>query len=42
MVEQLHRQNEEMDKIQKKLDTYVDTKRQAFPRFYFLSQDDLI
>lgn len=31
-----------MDGIQKKMNQYLDTKRKAFPRFYFLSNENLI
>jgi len=42
LVEQLKAQNETLDKITMELQKYMETKRQTFPRFYFLSDDELL
>jgi dynein heavy chain len=42
IVDVLIKQNVDLDHIQKKLEVYVESKREIFPRFYFLSQEDLI
>ena len=42
VLETLIDMNNKLEKIQKSLDTYLETKRQTFPRFYFLSNEDLL
>jgi dynein heavy chain len=38
----LKNQNEVLDHCEKKLKDYMELKRGSFPRFYFLSDDELI
>jgi len=38
----LERISESLDKIQKALTTYLETQRQAFARFYFVGDEDLL
>lgn len=42
LLEKLSEMNSQLEEIQKSLDMYLETKRQVFPRFYFLSNDDLL
>ena len=41
-LETFRMNNKVLDVINKDLEKYLDTKRAAFPRFYFLSPDELI
>lgn len=42
LKEQFQKHNASLDKIQKKLEDYLENKRDCFPRFYFLSNDELL
>lgn len=41
-LETLENLSERLDATQKSLSNYLDTKRNAFPRFFFISDDELL
>ena len=42
LVAVINKMDAGLEKIQKSLDQYLETKRMVFPRFYFVSDDDLL
>ena len=42
LADKFRKWNDSLDFIQKQLEDYLESKRMAFPRFYFLSNDELL
>lgn len=42
LLRKFQKNNKELEEIQKKMEDYLEVKRAAFPRFYFLSNDELL
>ena len=42
LLEDLQRCNQQLDIVEKGLNDFLDTKKMAFPRFFFLSNDELL
>ncbi|KAK9890592.1 hypothetical protein WA026_011959 [Henosepilachna vigintioctopunctata] len=42
LYDKLGRMNDKLEMIQRALERYLETKRYVFPRFYFISNDDML
>ncbi len=42
LLKKLLSQNDDLETIQRALEIYLESKRQLFPRFYFISNYDLL
>lgn len=42
LLDKFRESKETLNRIQKALENYLEDKRNAFPRFYFLSNDELL
>lgn len=41
-LQTLGKMNEKIQNVQKSLESFLESKRRMFPRFYFVSDDDLL
>lgn len=42
LLNQLNKMNDRLETIQRELERYLEMKRHLFPRFYFISNDDML
>lgn len=42
LLNKLNKMNDKLELIQRALERYLETKRHVFPRFYFISNDDML
>ncbi|XP_025835309.1 dynein heavy chain 2, axonemal-like [Agrilus planipennis] len=42
LLDKLNKMNDKLELIQRALEQYLETKRHIFPRFYFISNDDML
>lgn len=42
LLNKLNKMNDKLELIQRALERYLETKRHIFPRFYFISNDDML
>lgn len=42
LLNALNKMNDKLELIQRALERYLETKRHIFPRFYFISNDDML
>lgn len=42
LLNKLNKMSEKLELIERALEIYLETKRQLFPRFYFISNDDML
>lgn len=42
LLNKLNKMNDKLELIQRALEKYLETKRHIFPRFYFISNDDML